>query len=235
MIVAVSDVHIGSIFAKKELFFKFLKALPDTTTLLLMGDIVDTWKNMPGDDFYKAFIKFPAIFYFPGNHDREILISQILSPTVQKERVIPVGKLQVLFTHGDIFDSTAGAESIFNRAVDSFFYWLSTLLKVDIRTKFGFMKADHVCILRPKFQFSKTEVREKMSSLLGKEYDFSFDFKNGDRLSCTEVIRVIFEGCDHKIPLSEIKFWFFSRQIVVPDTVYSANFDVIYDSTKRET
>ena len=139
MIVAVSDVHIGSIFAKKELFFKFLKALPDTTTLLLMGDIVDTWKNMPGDDFYKAFIKFPAIFYFPGNHDREILISQILSPTVQKERVIPVGKLQVLFTHGDIFDSTAGAESIFNRAVDSFFYWLSTLLKVDIRTKFGFM------------------------------------------------------------------------------------------------
>ncbi len=100
---------------------------------------------------------------------------------------------------------------------------------------FDFMKADHVCILRPKFQFSKTEIRERMSSLLGKEYDFSFDFKNGDRLSCTEVIRVIFEGCDHKIPLSEIKFWFFSRQIVVPDTVYSANFDVIYDSTKRET
>ncbi len=139
MIVAVSDVHIGSIFAKKELFFKFLKSLPETTTLLLMGDIVDTWKDMPGKDFYEALIRFPTIFYFPGNHDKEILISQILSPTVQKERIIPVGKLQVLFTHGDVFDSTAGVESIFNRAVDSFFYWLSTLLKIDIRTKLGFI------------------------------------------------------------------------------------------------
>ena len=135
MIVAISDVHIGSVFAKQELFFKFLESLPETTTLILLGDIVDTWKDMPKENFYKAFLKFPAIFYFPGNHDREILISQILSPTVQKERIIPVNKLQVIFTHGDIFDSTAGIESIFNRVVEAFFYWLSKIIKIDIRTR----------------------------------------------------------------------------------------------------
>lgn len=101
-------------------------------------------------------------------------------------------------------------------------------------TLFDFMKTDHVCVLRPKFQFSKSKIQEVLQKIKGMEYDFSFDFKNGDRLSCTEVIKTVYEGYPHGIPLSEMKFFFYSRQIVIPDTIYSANFDVIYDSTKKD-
>lgn len=99
---------------------------------------------------------------------------------------------------------------------------------------FDFMKADHICILRPKFWYVEGILKERAKQFLGKEYDFSFDFKNGDRLSCTELAREFFTGFEHKIPLSETNFFFFSRQIVIPDTIYSANFEVIYDSTKKE-
>lgn len=101
-------------------------------------------------------------------------------------------------------------------------------------TLFDFMKTDHVCVLRPKFQFSKPKVQEVLQKIKGMEYDFSFNFKDGDRLSCTEVIKTVYEGYPHGIPLSELKFFFFRRQIVIPDTIYSANFDVIYDSTKKD-
>lgn len=99
---------------------------------------------------------------------------------------------------------------------------------------FDFMKTDHVCVLRPKFKFSRTAVQETLDKIKGAEYDFSFDFKNGDRLSCTEVIKTVYAGFEHRIPLSEMKFFFYSRQIVIPDTIYSANFDVVYDSTKKD-
>lgn len=99
---------------------------------------------------------------------------------------------------------------------------------------FDFMKADHICILRPKFEVNNTQVKKQIASLLDKEYDFDFDFENGDRLSCTEVINFLFEGQDHGIPLSKMEYlFFFSRKIIIPDTIYTANFQVVYDSRQK--
>lgn len=101
-------------------------------------------------------------------------------------------------------------------------------------TLFDFMKADHLCVLRPKFWYAEKTLLERANKLLGKEYDFSFDFKNGDRLSCTELVKEFFHGFEHNIPLSNLKLFFFSREIIIPDTIYSANFKVVYDSRKAE-
>lgn len=101
-------------------------------------------------------------------------------------------------------------------------------------TLFDFMKADHICVLRPKFTFSPDVVRHRLEAFFGKEYDFNFDFQdNADRLSCTEVIKEAFKDYDNKIPYTELNYFFFKRQAVVPDTIYTANFEVVYDSRKE--
>jgi hypothetical protein len=103
-------------------------------------------------------------------------------------------------------------------------------------TLFDFMKADHICLLRPKFEYSENLLQERLNSFLGKEYDFNFDFQdNADRLSCTEVIKEAFKDYDNLIPYTELDYFFFKRQAVVPDTIFTANFEVVYDSRKDST
>lgn len=135
MIVAVSDVHLGSIFAQKELFYSFLRNLPAETELFLLGDIVDTWKGLPDPEFYDVTSRFKSIRYFPGNHDKEMEIARVLSPSVGAQHIIPVGFQRILFLHGDIFDASAGVDSVWNRGWDAFFYVVSKLLGFDIRAR----------------------------------------------------------------------------------------------------
>jgi len=97
---------------------------------------------------------------------------------------------------------------------------------------FDFMKADHICILRPRFKYAPEELYKRLENVTGKEYDFSYDFSNGDRLSCTELIREIFTGQEHGIPYSTLNYFLFSRKVILPDSIYSANFEVKYDSRK---
>jgi UDP-2,3-diacylglucosamine pyrophosphatase LpxH len=136
MIIAVSDVHIGSFFTKKELFFKFISALPQEAELYLLGDIVDTWKSMPEEDFYSLFEALKGrVVYFPGNHDEEILIAKIVSSNICKRKMNKVLNKSILFTHGDIYDVAAGKDTLWNRFWDILFYKISLFLKIDIRTK----------------------------------------------------------------------------------------------------
>lgn len=95
---------------------------------------------------------------------------------------------------------------------------------------FDFMKADHICLLRAAFSFDTDTVDTRALDILSKEYDFDFDFENGDRLSCTELVRTLFDGFDHGIPISTVNYFLFSRKLVIPDTIVSARFETIYDS-----
>lgn len=133
--VAVSDVHIGSVFSKQDLFYAFLKNLPADTTIFLLGDIVDTWKSMPDPQFYSLLSKFVSIRYCPGNHDEEVMLAQIISPFIYKKKILFFMGNNILFTHGDIYDPSCGTDNLWNRFWDILFYKISKFLNIDLRTK----------------------------------------------------------------------------------------------------
>ena len=95
---------------------------------------------------------------------------------------------------------------------------------------FDFCKCDYICVLRPKFTFSQDILEERLKKAIDKEYDFSFDFRDNDKFSCTELIHYAFQGFESGIPLSKMDYFFFQQELVVPDEVYKSNFKVIYDS-----
>lgn len=95
-------------------------------------------------------------------------------------------------------------------------------------TLFDFCKTDHLIILRPRFPFSKSAVGERVFEAVGKEYDFSFDFSNGDKLSCTELIDYVFDGTDTGIQRTKS----LGRPIIAPDSLTTANFDIVLEVRK---
>ena len=91
-------------------------------------------------------------------------------------------------------------------------------------TLFDFMRADHICILRPKFEYDPIKVDAQVMKAMKKEYDFDFDFANGDRLSCTETINFVFDGCQHGISRDRK---FLGRTGTAPDDILAANFEQV--------
>jgi uncharacterized protein YycO len=96
-------------------------------------------------------------------------------------------------------------------------------------TLFDFCHADHIVILRPNFTYDKKIVKNRLDSAIGRPYDFDFDFTNGDRLSCTELIAYAFNTYDHGIV--QTPSWL-GRIIVKPDSLLSANFTKILEIKK---
>lgn len=87
----------------------------------------------------------------------------------------------------------------------------------------NFMRTDELLILRaPQEHVERALALAK--SVVGKEYDFIFDFNNSNRFSCSELIYF----CYPKLIKPRKKF---GKTIVVADDIlYSRNFDIIWDS-----
>ncbi len=67
---------------------------------------------------------------------------------------------------------------------------------------------------------------------LGKGYDFDFNFKNYNNLSCTEFIYFClksFEGF-HQLKPQEKKVFVFNKTMIVPDAFMKANFQKVWQS-----
>lgn len=94
---------------------------------------------------------------------------------------------------------------------------------------YDFAKTDHLMIIRPMFlldEKSIAEAEKKCDEVIGKKYDFSFDFSNYRRLSCTENVEYIFNHCDNKIPVSTNLF----QKAIFPDDLPKGNFKTVFDS-----
>lgn len=63
-----------------------------------------------------------------------------------------------------------------------------------------FMRTDHFVVLRLKEEIIKLDIDtihnvvKKASSLIGRPYDFSFDFADTNKFSCTEVVAYCYDG-----------------------------------------
>jgi uncharacterized protein YycO len=95
-------------------------------------------------------------------------------------------------------------------------------------TLFDFCKTDHLIVLRPKFNFMRSLVCERVFGAVGKEYDFNFDFKCEDRYSCTELIGAVFKDFEHGIKTSQS----LGKSIIAPDSIVEANFSNILEIRK---
>ncbi|GAB4267287.1 MAG: hypothetical protein Kow0029_01710 [Candidatus Rifleibacteriota bacterium] len=86
-------------------------------------------------------------------------------------------------------------------------------------TLFDFMKTDHVCLLRPRFNFDASEVRRKMEAICGSPYDFDFNFGDPSAFSCTEVIKYLYNEYNSGITTTQ----FLGKTIVPPDNIFNAS------------
>lgn len=92
-------------------------------------------------------------------------------------------------------------------------------------TLFDFCKTDHAVLLRPNFSFNAEKVCQHARELIGRPYDFAFDFNSEDKFSCTELIQYLYRDYP-----SAIKFKrHFGRNIVVADSIRHANFKTIVE------
>lgn len=101
---------------------------------------------------------------------------------------------------------------------------------------FDFAKTDNLLILRPTFLNNKEKIEhaEKQLDLVknmkDKKYDFSFDFKNQNRLSCTELVQFVFEGLNHELEYTK----YLGKDMLYPDNIEKGNFHIMFDSRKTD-
>ncbi len=89
----------------------------------------------------------------------------------------------------------------------------------------NFLRTDHLVVLRPPADLVPAAI-EKAHKIVGKEYDFSFDFLRHDRFSCTEVIDYCYPNL-----IKRRKKW--GKQIIVADDILACpSFKIVWDSRK---
>ncbi|MEA1953255.1 MAG: UDP-2,3-diacylglucosamine diphosphatase [Campylobacterota bacterium] len=118
--IFISDLHLGTKFAKAEELLEFIK-VHEAENIYLVGDIIDgwaikkkfRWKQSHSDVIQKilrAARKGTNIYYITGNHDEflrsflPLLLGDTLNVVNDIEYVDMKGK-KYFVTHGDIFDT----------------------------------------------------------------------------------------------------------------------------------
>lgn len=94
---------------------------------------------------------------------------------------------------------------------------------------FDFCHTDHIICLRSKTPLSSEELNQKMTEVLGKEYDYSFNSNNINRFYCTELIQYMFKD----IGVIFEKTSTFGKMTITPDSVAESPYFVeVFDSRK---
>jgi len=119
--IVISDVHLGTEYAKTRELADFLKTV-NCNTLILNGDIIDGWHIQKGGkgrwkkehtDFFKIIMKMmenhnTKVIYIRGNHDDFIDYIAPLSfgnISIVKDYVHERFGKRYYVVHGDIFDN----------------------------------------------------------------------------------------------------------------------------------
>lgn len=135
MIIAVSDVHLGSDGSNKDAFKDFLSLCDSTDVdhLVLLGDILEFWRRsnaqviIENSDVLEqiATLKAKKIHYVIGNHDYSLLR---LSKRYEESYQLSVGRslrlvdgdTRLFFTHGYELEVLANYEPLSVEAYEKF-------------------------------------------------------------------------------------------------------------------
>jgi len=96
---------------------------------------------------------------------------------------------------------------------------------VVIEDLIDFMRTDHMIVLRAPSRYTQPAIARAMLAV-GSDYDFSFDFQEDIRFSCTELISHCYNG----LIIGQKRF---GRLTVVADDIVGTDLlDVVWDSRK---
>lgn len=159
-LVVISDTHLGSVGARAQELYYYLKSI-QPQTIVLNGDIVDIWQfsKRHWDKYHtkviKQLLKFMSngvkVNYIAGNHDealRRFLNFELEGFKITNKLSLDLDGKKTWFFHGDVFDVTMQHSRWLTR-LGGFGYDLLILINSIVNrflTLFG----------REKLSFSKT-------------------------------------------------------------------------------
>ena len=139
MILALSDIHLGSPICQADLTLEILEK-ENYDTLVICGDLLDSynihrlckkqWKVL---STLRKISKNKKCIFIKGNHDKDLeTISVLLGFEFVDEYNELVGKKRILFTHGDKFDFFITSKPFLTELASGIYY---VLQKIDKKQK----------------------------------------------------------------------------------------------------
>ena len=179
--IAISDCHLGTKHCKANLLDDFLKN-HSCDTLLLVGDIIDTWRIKQNKWDWKqshtnvvqrvlGYAKHGTnVIYVVGNHDEflRLLLSHDLKfgkvTVVDQAEIIGIDGLRYLVVHGDMFDG-----------ISKIAPWLAFL--GDRAYDVALNVNGAINYVRSKFGFGYYSISKVLKSKVKTAVGFVFDFE----------------------------------------------------------
>ena len=142
MILAISDLHLGSPVCQAELTLKLLEDI-DYDTLIICGDLLDSynihrlckqqWKVLSA---LRKISKHKECIFIKGNHDQHLeTISALLGFDFVDEYVKEINSKKILFVHGDRWDYFIKAKPFITNVAAAIYYFLQKLDKKQTLTR----------------------------------------------------------------------------------------------------
>jgi len=150
MILAISDIHLGSPISQVELTLEILKE-EEYDTLIICGDLLDSYnlhrlskKHWQLLSMLRKISKHKKCIFVCGNHDRDVeTITTLLGFEFVDNYVETVNHKVILFTHGHGWDTVIKDHAILTEIASGAYYvlqkvdrkqWLTRRLKKWVKT-----------------------------------------------------------------------------------------------------
>jgi uncharacterized protein YycO len=93
-----------------------------------------------------------------------------------------------------------------------------------------FLRCDSIAIYRPRIdKYNKQTAIDRAKSLIGKKYDFVFNFSDEEFFSCSEVIQFCFAGLDDSIQIKPRETGILTKGTIPPDDLQHAGFKKVLE------
>jgi UDP-2,3-diacylglucosamine pyrophosphatase LpxH len=132
--VLLSDLHIGSEFCQVGAVLDFLERLPDTSRLVLLGDVLEKTEHHLTQKHWRILSRLRQIsdtmelIWVMGNHDADAgAVAHLVGASFVAEFQFESGGKRVLCVHGDAWDRFWSDHPLVTGVVDWFYVNLQRL------------------------------------------------------------------------------------------------------------
>ncbi len=140
MILALSDIHLGSPICQADLTLEILEK-EKYDKLIICGDLLDSyhihrlckkqWKIL---STLRKISKHKQCVFIKGNHDKDLeMISTLMGLDFKEEHEVKINGKKILFVHGDRWDIFIATKPVLTELASAVYY---VLQKIDKKQKY---------------------------------------------------------------------------------------------------